>query len=171
VFFPGSTIGNFDPHEAVTFLSRLAHAAGPNARLLLGADGTHDRAALLHAYDDADGVTAAFNKNVLAHLNRTRGATFDLDTFDHKAVWNVLRSRVEMRLVSRIAQTVTVGGESVAFGAGESILTECSYKHELHAMRGILLAAGWSPRQVYTAHEQPMRLWLCEPRGAGTRGV
>lgn len=171
VFFPGSTIDNFEPHDAVAFLGHLAHVAGPNARLLLGADGTHDRDALLHAYDDADGVTAAFDKNVLAHLNRTRDATFDLATFDHKAVWNALRARVEMYLVSRIAQHVVVGGETFSFAAGEPILTECSYKHELQAMRGILLGAGWSPRQVYTAHEQPMRLWLCEPRRAGNPGV
>jgi dimethylhistidine N-methyltransferase len=165
VFFPGSTIGNFEPHDAVTFLSRMRSIAGPNARLLVGADGTHDKDALLHAYDDLDGVTAAFNKNILAHVNRSRGADFDLDAFDHRAVWNAAHSRVEMQLVARDAQTVSLGGQRFTFAAGEPLITEHCYKHSLEAMRGILGAAGWSPTQVFTAQEQPMRLWLCEPRG------
>ncbi len=165
VFFPGSTIGNFEPHDAVTFLSRLQRLAGPSARLLLGADGTHDKDALLHAYDDLDGVTAEFNKNVLVHLNRSRGADFDLDAFDHRAVWNAKHARVEMQLVSRVEQTVRIGDETIMFAAGEPLVTEHCYKHSIEAMRGILGAAGWTPRQVYTAQEQPVRLWLCEPRG------
>jgi L-histidine Nalpha-methyltransferase len=165
VFLPGSSIGNFQPHEAVAFLSRMQRLAGSNARLLIGADGTHDREVLLHAYDDLDGVTAEFNKNALLHLNRTRDATFDLDAFDHRAVWNEEQFRVEMHLVANRAHEVWVGSEQFRFEAGESIITEYAYKHSLHAMRGILLAAGWSPTQVFTAQEQPMRLWLCEPRG------
>jgi dimethylhistidine N-methyltransferase len=165
VFFPGSTIGNFEPHDAVTFLSRMQRIAGPNARLLVGADGTHDKEALLHAYDDLDGVTADFNKNILAHVNRSRGANFDLDAFQHRAVWNAAHSRVEMQLVAQTEQTVYVGGERFTFAAGEALVTEHCYKHSLEAMRGILGAAGWTPTQVFTAQEQPMRLWLCEPRG------
>jgi uncharacterized SAM-dependent methyltransferase len=153
----------------------LQRVAGSNALLLIGADGTHDREALLHAYDDNDGVTAAFNKNVLANLNRTRDATFDLSTFEHRAVWNAAHCRIEMQLVSTVAQEVTVGGERFTFAAGEPLVTEYSYKHSLHAMRSILLAAGWAPREVYTADEQPMRLWLCESRGptviGGLRGL
>jgi L-histidine Nalpha-methyltransferase len=165
VFFPGSTIGNFEPHDAVAFLSRMQRIAGPNARLLLGADGTHDKDALLHAYDDLDGVTAEFNKNILAHVNRSRGADFDVDAFEHRAVWNAAHSRVEMQLVARTAQTVYLGGERFTFAANEAIVTEHCYKHSLEAMRAILGAAGWTPTQVFTAQEQPMRLWLCEPRG------
>jgi dimethylhistidine N-methyltransferase len=165
VFFPGSTIGNFEPHDAVAFLSRLQRLAGPGARLLLGADGTHDKDALVHAYDDLDGVTAEFNKNVLAHLNRSRGADFDIDSFDHRAVWNDKHARVEMQLVSRVEQQVRIGDEIISFAAGEPLVTEHCYKHSIEAMRGILGAAGWTPRQVYTAQEQPVRLWLCEPRG------
>jgi dimethylhistidine N-methyltransferase len=165
VFFPGPTIGNFEPHDAVTFLSRMQRIAGPNSRLLVGADGTHDKDALLHAYDDLDGVTADFNKNVLAHVNRSRGADFDLDAFDHRAVWNAAHSRVEMQLVARSEQHVFVGNERFTFAAGEPLVTEHCYKHSLEAMRGILGAAGWTPTHVFTAQEQPMRLWLCEPRG------
>lgn len=165
VFFPGSTIGNFEPHDAVAFLSSMQRIAGPNARLLLGADGTHDKDALLHAYDDLDGVTAEFNKNILAHVNRSRGADFDVDAFEHRAVWNANHARVEMHLVARSAQTVHVGGEQFTFAANEALVTEHCYKHSLEAMRGILGAARWTPTHVFTAQEQPMRLWLCKPRG------
>lgn len=165
VFFPGSTIGNFEPHEAVSFLARMRGLAGTNARLLLGADATHDRDALLHAYDDLDGLTAEFNKNVLAHLNRSRGADFDLDAFEHRAVWNAKHARVEMQLVAKVAHDVRVGDERISFEANEPLVTEHCYKHSLEAMRGILGAAGWTPTQVFTATEQPMRLWLCAPRG------
>ena len=164
VFFPGSTIGNFEPHDAVSFLSSLQRIAGPNARLLLGADGTRDPEALVPAYDDYEGVTAQFAVNALAHLNRTHGATFDPATFRYRAIWNEMQSRVEMHLVSQIDQAVRVGDEDIRFRAGEPLVTEYSYKHAPHAMRGILQAAGWDVRQVFTATEQPMRLWLCEPR-------
>jgi len=165
VFFPGSTIGNFEPHDAVAFLSSMQRIAGPNARLLLGADGTHDKDALLRAYDDLDGVTAEFNKNILAHVNRSRGADFDLDAFVHRAVWNAEHSRVEMQLVARTVQIVHVRGDVFTFAANEALVTEHCYKHSLEAMRGILGAARWTPTHVFTAQEQPMRLWLCEPRG------
>lgn len=163
VFFPGSTIGNFEPGEARAFLSLLGEAAGPDRLLLLGADGTRDPALLTRAYDDEDGVTAAFNKNLLAHLNRRYGATFDLDAFDHHAVWNGAASRVEMHLVSKTQQIVRVDGATIAFAPGEPIVTEHCYKHTPEAMQAILSAAGWRPRQVFTASQVPYRLWLCEP--------
>ncbi|MBV8759977.1 MAG: L-histidine N(alpha)-methyltransferase [Deltaproteobacteria bacterium] len=162
-FFPGSTIGNFEPFDAVMFLSGLAHMAGHNGRLLLGADGTHDPEALVRAYDDSDGVTAQFNLNVLDHLNRTRGARFDLAMFRHRAVWNERHSRVEMHLVSQREQTVDVGGAVIHLGQGEPIVTEHCYKHSVQAMRSMLHAAGWEARQVLTGTEQPMRLWWCAP--------
>ena len=162
VFFPGSTIGNFEPSEAVTFLARFQRLAGPTGVLLLGADGTRHREVLVRAYDDEQGVTAAFNKNVLAHLNRARGAAFDLDGFDHRAVWDEPRSRVEMQLVSRRAQIVTIDDERVHLAPGEPIVTEYAYKHSSLAMRGILATAGWLVREVYTGALHPMRLWLCD---------
>jgi dimethylhistidine N-methyltransferase len=165
VFFPGSTIGNFDPHDAVAFLGGLRRCAGLNSRLLLGADGTRERAVLEAAYNDGEGVTAAFNKNVLAHLNRTRGTQFEVDAFEHRAIWNERYSRVEMHLIATRDQHVELDGHRIDVVAGEPIITEYSYKHSLPALRGIVLAAGWQVREVFTGKEQPMRLWLCEPRG------
>jgi L-histidine Nalpha-methyltransferase len=165
VFFPGSTIGNFEPHDAVTFLTGLRRSAGDNSRLLLGADGTRDPDVLHRAYDDSEGVTALFNKNVLAHLNHARGTQFDVDAFEHRAIWNEQQSRVEMRLIATREQHVTLEGHHIEIAAGEPIITEYSYKHTLPATRGILMSAGWQVRQLFTGKEQPMRLWLCEPRG------
>ncbi|HLL22336.1 MAG TPA: L-histidine N(alpha)-methyltransferase [Kofleriaceae bacterium] len=163
VFFPGSTIGNFEPNDARSFLSMLGQIAGDERLLLLGADGTREVSTLLRAYDDPLGVTAEFNKNVLRRLNRERGATFDLDCFEHRAVWNAEHSRVEMHLVSTCRQIVRVDNQTVAFTAGESIVTEHCYKHSPMAMQAILGGAGWRPRQVFTSAQHPYRLWLCEP--------
>ncbi len=164
VFFPGSTIGNFEPHDAVAFLGGLRRSAGDNSLLLLGADGTRDPKVLEAAYNDAEGVTAAFDKNVLAHLNRVRGTTFDVDAFEHRAIWNEPYSRIEMHLIATREQHVVIDGHHVDVATGEPIITEYSYKHSVPALRGILLAAGWQVREVFTGKEQPMRLWLCEPR-------
>ncbi|MEO8701369.1 MAG: L-histidine N(alpha)-methyltransferase [Kofleriaceae bacterium] len=171
VFFPGSTIGNFEPDSARQFLARLGELAGPGALLLLGADSNGDREALLRAYDDPEGVTAAFDLNILAHVNRTHAATFDLDGFMHRAVWNAARSRVEMHLVSRRAQTVTVGDRRITFARGEAIVTEHCYKHAPTALATILADAGWQPRDVFSDPDGRMRLWLAEAaprRGRGT---
>jgi L-histidine N-alpha-methyltransferase len=163
VFFPGSTIGNFEPDEARRLLSRLATLAGPDRMLLLGADATRDPELLRRAYDDEHGVTAAFNKNALVHLNRAREAAFDLDAFTHRAVWNAAASRVEMHLVSKRRQVVRVAGVDVTFVADEPIVTGHCYKHTPAAMHALLASAGWRPRQVFTASPMPFRLWLCEP--------
>ena len=140
----------------------LARAAGPDSLLLVGADATRDRDALLRAYDDEHGITAAFDKNILAHLNRTRGATFDLDAFEHRAIWNQDASRVETHLVSKTQQSVRLGATTIAFAPGEKLVTEYAYKHTPQAMQTLLAAAGWRPRQVFTSDERPYRLWLCE---------
>jgi dimethylhistidine N-methyltransferase len=163
VFFPGSTIGNFEPFDAIVFLAGLQRLAGPGGRLLLGADGTQDPAALVRAYDDIDGVTAKFNLNVLGHLNRTRGAHFDLAAFHHRAVWNSRHSRVEMQLVSQRDQRVDVGGDVIDLAKGEPIVTEYAYKHTMPAIRSMLHTAGWEAREVLTGKEYPMRLWWCAP--------
>ena len=161
-FFPGSTIGNFEPSEAKAFLSRLGQMAGPGSMLLLGADGNAQRDELLRAYDDSEGVTAAFDLNVLEHLNSTHGASFDLDQFMHRAVWNAAKSRIEMHLVSKKAQTVTVWNEAVTFARGEPIVTEHCYKHSPAALEAMLRAAGWKVVETFVDPDQRMRLWLAQ---------
>lgn len=160
VFFPGSTIGNFEPEAAGRFLARLARLAGPRSMLLLGADANSNRSELLRAYDDSEGVTAAFDLNVLTHVNRTHDATFDIGAFTHGAVWNATASRVEMHLVSRRSQTVLVAGEAFDFERGESIVTEHCYKHAPAVLETLLARAGWRVEQVAADACGRMRLWL-----------
>lgn len=164
-FVPGAQIDNLEPFEAVAVLATLRRYAAPNGRLLLSADGTRDRDALLRAYDDRDGVTAAFNKNALKNLERERGTCMDATAFEHRAVWNDSHCRVELHLVSQRAQRINLGAIVLDLAAGEPIVTAYAYKHDIHAMRGLLYASGWQVRDLYEAEEQPMRLWLCEPRG------
>ncbi len=169
VFFPGSTIGNFEPAPARAFLGMLGRIAGDDRLLLVGADHTRDPSILLRAYDDPCGVTAEFDRNILRRLNRERDADFDLDRFEHRAVWNGEASRVEMQLVSTCRQTVHIAGRTIAFAAGESIVTEHCYKHSPMAMQAILGAAGWRPRRVFTSAHHAYRLWLCEPIASSPR--
>ena len=160
VFFPGSTIGNFEPDAARAFLARFRALAGPGAALLLGADANDDPVSLVRAYDDAAGVTAAFDLNVLAHLNRSHGATFDVSRFYHRAAWDGRRDRIEMHLVSRVRQTVTVAGEPVELERGEPIITEHCYKHRPDVLAALLAGAGWRVREVFADPHGRMRLWL-----------
>lgn len=162
VFFPGSTIGNFEPDAARDFLGRFGKLAGKGARLVLGADGNADVASLLRAYDDAAGVTAAFDLNILVHLNRTHAATFDPAAFVHRATWDAARSRIEMQLVSRRRQSVQVAGERIDFERGEPIVTEHCYKHRPEALAALLDAAGWHVRHVFPDPRGRMRLWFAE---------
>ncbi|MEJ0048335.1 MAG: L-histidine N(alpha)-methyltransferase [Rhodospirillales bacterium] len=149
-FFPGSTIGNLEPAAAEKFLADTRASLGPGAWLVVGVDLRKDPAILLPAYNDAAGVTAAFNLNLLTRLNREAAAAFDTARFEHRAIWNDAHSRIEMHLVSREAQTVPVAGQTIAFAAGESIHTENSYKHALAAFRALATAGGWTPAAVWT---------------------
>jgi dimethylhistidine N-methyltransferase len=150
VFFPGSTIGNFHPREAEAFLKRVAASCGRGGALLVGVDLPKDRATLERAYDDASGVTAAFDLNLLVRINRELGADFDVSAFRHRAVWVRELSRVEMHLVSRRRQRVSVAGRRFALEAGEPIRTECSYKWSRAGFRALAAGAGWSVRRVWT---------------------
>ena len=160
VFFPGSTIGNFEPDEARRFLTELAQLAGPDAMILLGADGNANRDELLRAYDDREGVTAEFDLNVLSHINTTHDADFDVSQFMHRAVWNTAKSRIEMHLVSKRPQTVTVGGHRFNFTRGEHIVTEHCYKHAPATLETILHESGWHVVETFVDPDQRMRLWL-----------
>jgi dimethylhistidine N-methyltransferase len=145
VFFPGSTIGNFEPLEAIRLLSRLAVLAAPGGALVAGVDLKKDPETLNAAYNDGAGVTAAFNLNLLARLNRDLNADFQIAKFRHHAFYDPLRGRVEMHLVSSCEQTVHVAGEAVHFDTGESIHTENSYKYTISEFRDLAGEAGWAP--------------------------
>jgi L-histidine Nalpha-methyltransferase len=162
VFFPGSTIGNFEPDEASWFLERWSRIAGPDAMILIGADSNNDPDSLVSAYDDRNGVTAAFNLNILSHINRTHGATFDLGAFAHRAVWNAAKSRVEMHLVSVRTQSVWISGERVVFERGEPIVTEHCYKHSPARFESLLDRAGWRALHAFVDPSGCVGLWLAE---------
>ena len=152
-YFPGSTIGNLSPQEAITFLSHLRSLARGPCGLLVGADLQKDRAILEAAYNDSAGVTAAFNLNVLLRINRELGGDFALDRFRHRAFYNVAESRIEMHLVSTCNQTVHVGEVPIAFTEGESITTEHSYKFSRESMTDIAARSGFRVERVWTDRE------------------
>jgi dimethylhistidine N-methyltransferase len=145
-FFPGSTIGNFEPHQACTFLRHAGTMLGVNSVLIVGVDRVKDRAVLNAAYNDAQGATAKFNLNMLARLNRELGANFDLDAFEHHAFFNRELSRIEMHLASTRRQKVHVWGETIEFRAGETIHTENSYKYTIESFLALARGSGWAPR-------------------------
>jgi dimethylhistidine N-methyltransferase len=149
VFFPGSTIGNFTPEDAIGLLGRIGQAVGPDALMVVGADPTHDPAVLIPAYDDARGVTAAFDKNLLVRINRELQGNFSLSAFRHEARFNTEHQRVEMHLVSQYTQRVTVLGRPFMFAQGESIHTENSYKYGLVKFQAMARRAGWAHRQFW----------------------
>lgn len=149
-FFPGSTIGNLAPPDAVAFLKRARVHVGPSGRMVIGVDLRKDVGVLIPAYDDAAGVTAAFNLNLLARINRELGGDFDLAAFAHEARWNERKSAIEMHLVSLRNQTATVDGRAFAFGEGETIHTEDSRKYEIAEFEALARRAGWRLGHVWT---------------------
>jgi dimethylhistidine N-methyltransferase len=152
-FFPGSTIGNFTPDEASAFLSAARRLLGEGAAFFVGIDLKKDRATLEAAYDDALGVTAAFNKNLLVRINRELGGDFDLDAFAHRAVWNEGEGRIEMHLMSLKDQAVTIAGRTFRFSAGETLHTENSYKFTIEGFGELAAGAGWRlERRWVSAH-------------------
>ena len=166
-FFPGSTIGNLDPAQAVAFLRQALVTLGAGAHFLVGVDLRKDAAILVPAYDDAAGITAQFNRNILVHVNQVTGAEFDASSFAHKALWNGESSRIEMHLVSTRAQMIAVAGQSIAFAAGESIHTESSYKHTVEGFVALARRAGWLSREVWTDDAGMFSLHLLGTEPAG----
>ncbi len=155
-FFPGSTIGNFRPEMVIRFLRQaradLSRDSGGDAptHFIIGTDLRKDPSLLIPAYDDAAGVTAAFNRNILSHVNRIADADFDPARFGHRALWNEAEGRIEMHLVSSVAQLVQVAGRAIAFAAGESIHTEDSYKHTREGFLELAERAGWGSDGFWT---------------------
>ena len=150
VFFPGSTIGNFNPEEARDFLRTTAGQLGSRGSLLIGVDLKKDPAVLHAAYNDAAGVTAAFNMNVLRRMNTELGCDFELSSFRHQAFYNRAAGRIEMHLGSLKDQRVRLNGASIPFRTGETIHTENSYKFHIEEFRAMAAEAGFQPERVWT---------------------
>ncbi len=153
VYFPGSTIGNFTPQEALEFLKHVTEVGGPGGGLLVGVDLEKDRARLEAAYDDASGVTAAFELNVLARINREFGADFRPERFNYESRYNDLMRRIEMYLVSRATQQVRIDGVEIPFECGERIQTEYAYKYNLETFARLAELVGLQVERVWKDRE------------------
>ena len=173
VYFPGSTIGNFDRHDAIRLLSHLRRLARGGS-MIIGVDMVKDPRVMVSAYDDPAGVTAAFNLNALEHLNRRLGTDFDPAAFRHRALWNEPASRIEMHLVSRHRQLVRIGDEFVCFAAGEALVSEHSHKYTQATFAAQARAAGWCIGQVWADPREWFSVQrlvpVCSPISGGDRG-
>ncbi|MBX9710758.1 MAG: L-histidine N(alpha)-methyltransferase [Xanthobacteraceae bacterium] len=149
-FFPGSTIGNFDPDEAIAFLRSAREILGDGATMIVGVDLEKDERVLHAAYNDAAGITAQFNENVLQRINRELGGDFNLSAFTHRAIYSDEHHRIEMHLVSLEAQKAHVCGQTFSFHSGESIHTESSYKYSVERLQALARDAGWTPQATWT---------------------
>ncbi len=161
-FFPGSTIGNLEPADARRFLREVNSSLGGGAMLLIGADLHKGAEWLIPAYNDAAGVTAAFNLNLLVRLNREAGANFDIARFVHQAIWNERESRIEMHLISQGEQTVQLGGEVIRFADQEIIHTENSYKHPPQRIAEMAAAAGWRVTRTWSDPASLFAIYLLQ---------
>jgi L-histidine N-alpha-methyltransferase len=162
VFFPGSTIGNFESLDARRFLSKLANTVGGGGGLLIGVDLVKDRQVLLDAYNDSQEVTADFNLNILKRLNRELSCDFDIGNFQHQAIYNEELSRIEMHLVSRCKQSVCIEGNEFDFAKGESIHTENSHKYTLTSFKQLAQTAGFTLKKYWTDSNQWFGIFYLE---------
>jgi dimethylhistidine N-methyltransferase len=160
VFFPGSTIGNFEPAQRATFLRGLRALAGPGGSLLIGADLQKPPEQLHAAYNDAQGLTAAFNLNALHHLNRELDCGFDTDTMRHLAFYNSTQSRIEMHLECLQDQHIRLGDNTLTLAAGTRIHTENSYKFTVEGFSAELVDAGFTPSACWTDSDSLFSLHL-----------
>lgn len=161
-FFPGSSIGNFSPQDAVGFLERMTKTLGPGAKLIIGVDLKKDKAVLEAAYDDEAGVTAAFNLNLLRHLGELLNADLNPERFAHRAVYNEALGAVQMFLDVRATHDVTIGGQSIHFEAGEAIHTENSFKYERDDFVALAESAGFAEVACWTDREAWFAVYLLE---------
>lgn len=152
-FFPGSSIGNFSPDEALIFMRRVVGMIGSDGGFLIGVDLKKDKAVLNAAYNDSQNITAGFNLNLLARINHELDADFNLSAFKHVAFYNADESRIEMHLESRVKQTVTAAGQSFEFVRAERMHTENSYKYDIEEFQALAEQAGFVPRMVWTDSE------------------
>lgn len=158
VYYSGSTIGNYEPREAIAFLQKLRAVLAGGGKVLLGVDLTKDKSILDAAYNDSRGVTAAFNRNMLHHINARFGADFDPEAFDHVASYNAARRRIEMHLAARAPQVVHIADERIVFRPENPIHTESSYKFDLDDVRTLAEASGFLLEAIVT----DSRRWFAE---------
>ena len=163
VYFPGSTIGNFEPDDALRVLVTLRGIIGRQGAILIGTDLKKDPDVLFHAYNDAEGVTAEFNLNALRHINRKLGADFDLTSFEHRAGWVEEQGRIEMYLVSLRDQSVQIGTQRIEFKQGEHMRTECSHKYTLPGFADLARAADLSVARVWMDDQHWFSVQLLQP--------
>ena len=161
-FFPGSTIGNFVPRSATDLLRHFREVLGTGAKLLIGMDRVKPVKRLIAAYDDPEGVTAEFNRNLLRRINRELDADIPMDAFDHQARWNDMLGRIEMHLVANRDVEFRVEGQAFRFAKGQSIHTENSHKYGPRGSRLLLLAGGWTPLAEWTDPQEDFALILAE---------
>ena len=150
VFFPGSTIGNFEPKDAQQFLTNCAMLVGPNGGIVIGFDLAKDASIVEPAYNDSQGITARFNKNLIVHINREFGTNLPVDNFEHYAFWNPAESRIEMHLISQRDLDFELDGTPLHFSAGEHIITEYSYKYTVDRFQSMLRKSGFSVEKTWT---------------------
>jgi L-histidine N-alpha-methyltransferase len=169
-FFPGSTIGNFEPAEAARFLRQVRGLCGAEGGLVIGVDRKKDKEVLIRAYNDEDGVTAAFNRNLLERINRECGANFAVSAFRHQAIYDEGEGRIEMRLVSSRAQQVRIGKGpdavdpvEIGFRAGEHITTEYSYKYDLDEFAALASRGGWEVGRSWSDRREWFSVLLLHP--------
>lgn len=160
VFFPGSTIGNFHPQDALKFLETVTHMLGQTGYLLIGVATKKDISILERAYNDEQRLTEQFNLNLLVRINRELSADFDLSKWQHQAFYNQEKNRIEMHLKSLVDQVVHVQDEIFSFSAGETIHTECSYKYSIAEFQSLVLQAGYTFEQVWQDDDQLFGLYL-----------
>ena len=161
VYFPGSTLGNFEKHDAIELLRVMHQEAGADGALVIGVDLQKDPAVIHAAYNDSAGVTARFNVNMLRHLNREFGADFELDSFAHRATYDAASGRIVMELVSAEKQSVRIGDARIHLEAGEAITTEYSHKYTLDGFAAMAAAAGFSVEKVWTDPKQWFGVHYC----------
>jgi len=168
-FFPGSTIGNLEPHEVTGFLRRAKRALGQAAAFVVGVDLVKDPEVLYAAYNDSQGVTAQFNRNLLVRINRELGADFDVSAFEHHAFYHRELRRIEMHLASLRRQKVRILGKCFEFRAGETIHTENSYKYTIESFAALARGAGWSIGAVWTDPDRYFSVQALVPEAGGRR--
>ena len=168
-FFPGSTIGNLEPHEVTGFLRRAKRALGQAGAFVVGVDLVKDPEVLYAAYNDSQGVTAQFNRNLLVRINRELGADFDVSAFEHHAFYHRELRRIEMHLASLRRQKVRILSKCFEFRAGETIHTENSYKYTIESFAALARGAGWSIGAVWTDPERYFSVQALVPEAGGRR--